>query len=510
MAPPDRWERTVSRLLGEFASSWEVTGVVSVKDDDDQNRLLDFLAKKPEFEAALLHRIRHDTTSLPVLTPLAPPATTPPSTSDPVDILAAPQTEGQAANDVFAQRQPLSLVPQSSGTPSNPLELKAAAAWFGREAESLGIDPRNARDIGYTVSSFLEHLLQAPGNKLAYVHQVGTNHIFEYLKAYSQRPGRAQLVAMSKAPGTDDGNTRPSEDNEDQDRLAPSTMLKRISDLSTFFRLMAGEAKACISNPTDGLANYRKALKKECKNRNASYAPFTEDHFRTLFSPEVYLSATRRADDFWPPLISATTGLRLSEAVCRKLWQITQDPTGLWYFDIRDAKNDNSERAIPVPQMLIDLGFIEYVQHLHNLNAKHLWPHLNLSTKTAIRNPTKKHSERWAEYMDKRGLSDPKLVFHSFRHTVVCALLDDTETGVPLSMQICGHDAQDEAIKRGLLPESARGSVHLATYWHPDMPRLGVESPLLKMKQALDRSIRLPLDISGLKEAARIVTEHVC
>lgn len=506
--PPSLWEQTVGQLLGDFVSSWTLHDVVTVADDDDQNRFIQFLEQKPAFEAALIDRISRDGPPTQPPTPEAKQqcATSPTEVADPTFNNGRTTLNSEPVANILGQYLPGANPHGTAGTPRNPMRLDAAAAWFQTEATELGISLRNLRDIGLTISSFTTYLCPLPTDVKPYAHHIGSNHVFGYLKAYSKRSGRSD-----KSPTVDALAVSPDlgDESVEQNGLAPATLLKRLSDLSTFFRLLCNEARACVDNPTEGLTNYRKALKKEAKKKTSSYWPFTADQFRTIFSPQDYLKAMRRPDTFWAPLISACTGMRLSEVICRSLAQVAQDPTGIWYFDIKDAKNDNSDRVVPLPQALIDLGFIEYVQRLQSLGARHLWPHLNLNSSIALTNPTNKHSEHFGEYLTTRGITDSRWVFHSFRHTVVCALLDDKDTSLPLSMQICGHAAQDDAVKLGLLAESAKDSVHLTTYAHPDMPRLNVESPLLEMKQALDRSIKLPLDFSGLREAAKIVTENL-
>lgn len=155
-------------------------------------------------------------------------------------------------------------------------------------------------------------------------------------------------------------------------------------------------------------------------------------------------------------------GIRLGEIVRTKLADIGQDDSGLWYLDVDDevSKNDNNRRRIPITDPLIELGFLNYVEHVRCLGATRLWPHRDFDTPTAQRPPTKNQSQAFRAYFSKVGLDDPRLVFHSFRHSAVTALLDH---GTPLhiSMQICGNEAQDQAVRTGLIRPSVARSVHL-------------------------------------------------
>ena len=239
------------------------------------------------------------------------------------------------------------------------------------------------------------------------------------------------------------------------------------------------------------------------------YKPFSSAQISQIFEPEEYLRNTRDPDYFWCPLLAAHQGGRLAEYVLATTDDVAKDSHGVWYVGVRKnvAKNKNSIRRIPIPKALIDLGFLDYVDHVRTLGAKQLWPHRDLTSPTARRLPTKNQSGAFGTYLTKIDIVDPRLVFHSFRHTVVTALLD-SGTPVHLSMQLCGHEAQTAAVTRGLITEEEARSVHMSDYSHPDVDRMSAASPLALMKEALERSVVLPLDYPGLKIAARIVLEH--
>lgn len=186
------------------------------------------------------------------------------------------------------------------------------------------------------------------------------------------------------------------------------------------------------------------------------------------------------------------------------------DDMGIWYLDVtpENAKNEHSVRRLPITQGLIDLGFVEYVEHVRALGGTHLFPHRDMTTATAIRAPSKVTSERFAEYLDSLGLVDPSLVFASFRATVVSALQD---AGISLadSMQIAGHEAQEHAIRSGRMTAQQARSVHLKVYTQAESARMNVEFPLLRLKEGLERAVVPPIDIIGLRLAADIVREHL-
>jgi len=253
------------------------------------------------------------------------------------------------------------------------------------------------------------------------------------------------------------------------------------------------------------------AWHKQANDEAVHYLPFTDSHVKQILDPGTYLNYNRDPDYFWGPLLGLHLGARLGEFVNAKLSNIGHLPQiDVWYIDVtpEDAKNKNSVRRLPITDALIRLGFVQYVEHVRRLGGKYLFPHRDWESKTLQSDRSKNQSRAFGNYMNKIGLTDPLLVHHSFRHTAVSAMQD---AGVPLAhaMQIVGHEAQDHAIRTGrITPEQAR-SVHLSVYTHSDLERLGTEYPILALKDALERSIKPPIDYQLLAKAATIVTEHL-
>lgn len=138
--------------------------------------------------------------------------------------------------------------------------------------------------------------------------------------------------------------------------------------------------------------------------------PYTESELRAIFS------ATKGSDkpsEFWLPRISLTTGMRKNEIL-----QLTKDDvrlvSGVWCFDVnsnngKSVKNDNSERLVPVPDVILKAGWLEYVD---TVKQGELFTCANSTT----------FSQRFNRMLDKLGLkpdAGENLLrdFHSFRHT---------------------------------------------------------------------------------------------
>jgi integrase len=324
-----------------------------------------------------------------------------------------------------------------------------------------------------------------------FVHEIGSRAILKYVGALSDRPGKKRYK---------DGRATKS---------ALRTVDKKIRFLIDFFNCCVDPLQAVNRNPAQAQLRTAKKLKREAALEGRHYLPFTNQHFEHIFEPRRYLVVTRSPDFFWVPLLGAHLGGREGEFVNRTVGCVGfDDKLGIWFIDVPVGKNDNSIRRLPITQPLIDLGFIEYVNHVKKLGGTYLFPHRDYTAPTLVRDPSKYCCARFAALLTLCGLVDPDLVFHSFRHTVVSALHD---AGVSLAdaMQICGHEAQTSAIRAGVLTKKQAASVHLRTYTHSAQARASVNDPVAHHKAELERAVRLPLDYAQLRVAADIVREHV-
>jgi len=388
--------------------------------------------------------------------------------------------------------------------PLHPMKMSAAFDKFAASKTSTA--ENNARTVKakrVLLDKMVAHYVENGGNADPYVHDIATTHLSAFLDT-------TPIKSRKGKPGSDSP--------EAHSHAAPKTVIKKISDLTSFFAFAKEELNACVTDPTAGLQNRLKALNKAASNQERHYKAFNDQQLAHLFEPRAYLSFNRDPDYFWTPLLALHLGTRLAELVTLELTSIAcQAKTKLWTIEVTDenAKNSNSRRIIPIPDALVDLGFIEYVKHVQGLGATHLFPHRDATTATFLADPSKNTRRNWGEYLDHRdtgheelGLGDPDLVFHSFRHTVVSALRDGL-TPLADSMQLVGHQAQEHAIKMGDITAQQARSVHTSDYTHADSERMGVDNPLARLKGHLDRCIKPPIDYPRLKLAAQVVQEHL-
>jgi integrase len=126
-----------------------------------------------------------------------------------------------------------------------------------------------------------------------------------------------------------------------------------------------------------------------------------------------------RNHKFWLPCVALYTGARLAELCQLETTNLRQEGD-VWYLEIttivdqddvadKSLKTAGSTREVPVHQVLIDKGFIDYAQ-------KGGTPYI-FDTKFASPEMAAKDYSRWfGRYMSKIGLADATTTFHSTRH----------------------------------------------------------------------------------------------
>ena len=171
------------------------------------------------------------------------------------------------------------------------------------------------------------------------------------------------------------------------------------------------------------------------------------------------------------PLLALFTGARLEELGQLRVDDVREE-NGCWYFNITDlgenqqVKTATSRRRVPVHSQLIRAGLLLYWQDLRGRGEARLFPDLNSGIKGKV---TASWSKWWGRYLrNVIGITDKRLVFHSFRHTFKDA---------------CRDAAIDEAIHDALTGHAGGGVGR----------KYGGRYPLVPLNQAMEK-----LDYKGL------------
>ena len=178
------------------------------------------------------------------------------------------------------------------------------------------------------------------------------------------------------------------------------------------------------------------------KKGERSRRPFEAEEIERLFSSPLFRgcqSAHRRDvpgkkiiqdGKYWIPILGLYTGCRLGELVQLAIEDVREEG-GIAYLDINEkelmgedqksVKSRAGMRKVPLHPDLIELGFLNFVAK----RAKQDKPNVRVFKEIRFgvdKQASTEYSKIFARLMDKVGLTDPRLVFHSWRHGVEDAL----------------------------------------------------------------------------------------
>lgn len=150
---------------------------------------------------------------------------------------------------------------------------------------------------------------------------------------------------------------------------------------------------------------------------------FTNDALEVLFAAT---SNLKESSGYWMPRIALTTGMRSNEILQLTKKDVRQ-VSGVWVFDInqdydgetgraKKVKRDNSKRLVPIPDVLICSGFLDFLSSLPN---GRLFSCVPLGADGAY---SSTYGKIFNALLKDLGLkphvsSMTKLDFHSLRHT---------------------------------------------------------------------------------------------
>lgn len=190
--------------------------------------------------------------------------------------------------------------------------------------------------------------------------------------------------------------------------------------------------------------------------------PFDRASLAAIFGSPIYAKGERPTQGrgeaaYWLPLLALYTGARLEELgqlrpsdVRRETYLDADDAeAAAWVIHITEdveaglkIKNAGSERLVPVHADLERLGFVQFAQAAKTAGQARLFPDLRPNKYGRL---TAKWGEWFGAYKrDVCGVTDARLVFHSFRHTFK-DLARHAGMVEAVQRQIMGHSGKDVA-----------------------------------------------------------------
>jgi integrase len=215
--------------------------------------------------------------------------------------------------------------------------------------------------------------------------------------------------------------------------ISAVTVNNRLRKLSAF--LSWCKANGYITNnPLVGLKMMTGASKE-------ARLSFDNSDLRVLLDLNaLQVEARKHPWRYWLPLMGRATGARLEELCQLRVDDFIQQQ-GIQCIRIDDnseeqnLKNASSRRLLPIHPTLVELGLQRHVESVRATGANRLFPELE-----PVRGKLGHAPSKWfGRYKVKRGITDPKKTFHSFRHTLIDDLRD---SGVQDSLikRIAGHE----------------------------------------------------------------------
>lgn len=220
------------------------------------------------------------------------------------------------------------------------------------------------------------------------------------------------------------------------------------------------------------------SLKNTIREDRSKRVPFDDVDLELMFLSSDYIKGTfKRSSDYWVPLIALFTGARLGEIAQLTVDDIKQIEN-IWVFDINEEgegktiKNKKgSKRIIPIHKQLINLNFIEFVEHIKKTNESKLFFDEQRSIEGKFAQLQKRISYFIKHIAKIESTRDKAKVFHSFRHLVRTKLVD-ANVDERIIDSIVGHSNKERSV----------GSSH---YTHTDYLHQKVDA-LKKLKYNLE------------------------
>lgn len=234
---------------------------------------------------------------------------------------------------------------------------------------------------------------------------------------------------------------------QDVEKIATPTINKYLQTYISLFGF-AKRHHYVSTNFFDGTFIARKrGSKKSLRD------PFSAEQLRRIVTEAALQREGLVRHDWqkWGVLVAAYSGARLNEIAQLQLSDVRQID-GIWCLDVTDVGDDEdgetsakqlkteaAKRVVPVHPELIALGLLDYVAGLRDQGATRLFPTFKLD----VNNGRGRQLGRWANdtFLVKLGYKTKRIVFHSFRHTLITRL---SQAGVqePIVKALVGHEQQ--------------------------------------------------------------------
>lgn len=252
--------------------------------------------------------------------------------------------------------------------------------------------------------------------------------------------------------------------------LSGPTVAKSVSGIRVILEYARDKLKLIKVNPAK-LVSVENA-KSEINARVA----FDENELVTIFASPMMIDPAKRSDDeFWCTLLAPLSGLRSEEMATVRPANVKRE-RGIWYISVeldtrrvrknktaagetnKTGKTRNAFRDVPLHWLLLEAGFLEFVDRQRERCCEWLFDNLEADRYGKRSNFM---SRRLNRYIRGLGITEEEKVFYSFRHSMKRACRN-SKMKEEISDLLAGHAPLSVSRKYGAGARAAGrvGSLH--------------------------------------------------
>lgn len=343
--------------------------------------------------------------------------------------------------------------------------LSARIETFLSQFKSKGRSATNLLDTTFTLGLFLSLV----GDKE--LAAVDSSDLDKFVAALEIWPSNASKKALFR------GLTAPeivakATALPDVPRLAVRTKEKHLDRLRVFFGYCI-KRKFLRDNPADGLGFTSKSQDGEQTRQ-----PFNTEDLRQLFDRAHNTARATQPHKHWGPELGLYTGARVNE-IAQLLVTDVEKIEGIWGLHLvglaaarKRVKNTASRRFLPLHPLLIEAGFLDYVEDVKAAGFPHVFPGLPWG----VNGPGDAVSDWFNRtYRKACGITDPAKTFHSFRHTFA-SLAERSSLTEQRIARLTGHKGDKSVLRSHYIKPAtlAEREADLKKIKFPKLPEIPV------------------------------------
>lgn len=321
----------------------------------------------------------------------------------------------------------------------SPLSVAKEKFILAKTEENL--DPLSLKDYETCVRVFIEIVGDKPIN---HVVDGDIEKFRDSLKLLpremtkrSEFKGKTALEAISANAAFPEDKRAPA--------IGQNTKSKYFHFVKTFFHWCKEDKLLWGEN----LLSQKKWL-RQFKKVESSRTQFSDEELEKIFNASSFFGAmTKEPFDYWLPMLCLHTGCRISELTQLNVADVLKDrKSGIWHIYInendetKNLKSEHAERIIPLHPIIIESGFLDYVDEVRSLGFIKVFPTLNFAKQS--KDYSKLPREHFKKYAIAIGIKHEKedrydKMYHCFRHNFIDYFKNDLGLGQDRYYEITGH-----------------------------------------------------------------------